>query len=742
MSITYGSASGTEVLSFLVTQVLGSQAQQTGNNTIVLDNIPSLATGYGGDVGVGTLGVGDTYAGRKIMIGRGGTIQEREVISDTAGTGSTRILTVDEDWDTNPVATTDTVDVYYELADIEEGGGSGGISLATRTGLWTLTRIITIGNGTDPAGLAMKGGQALECADRGTADSFLVSNNGFFRSGYYSGGLPISGCIFAMTAASDDEPCMSFASGADAVFLDSLIWGQVATLSQISNSGANVVYDKTKILKGTEECELYADIIINSSITGESKTTEIIRVDANTVCDGLTIEAMQVLDSAANTTTETLELSNVVFSGVPGYVDVRQNKTWNLIDPSWPVVTYTDLTWTGTSTGNELNDKRSVIATVQESDGTKLQNALVIIHEETQLADLVVEAVSDVNGLVDDSFIYKKHATNSVTTTYGAHALRIDKWGYLPFVADQVSTDKVLGSFTLGADSNIVQTTQATALTDGSGITWNEDTNPSSIIEFTGGSGGTIGLAVNDTITGVGGATGIVTEIADGDGTAGKIHLKTRNATAYNVAGEVINNGADGWTANMTAASEQPFSIWLNANSKSYQTQHDYWAALTSETTLSATGELVHEWGRGQQARLIYRSGSSFFTERSNGKGVYIVDAGAGTLTYVTDDNGGTFTPSASVTIAVTVLDESTGLAIASTARVYIADTATKTQIMAQAVNGSGVASLAYDYTIDVPIVGWARELDLTGTDYIQKDFSGTITASGFSQTVALTPIT
>jgi len=220
MAITYSSGAGTIITSFLVTQALGDQTQQTGNNTIVLDNIPSAATGYGGNVGDGTLGIGDSYDTRRIMIGRGGTIQERIVTNDAAGAGNTRILTVHEDWDTNPVATTDTVDVYYEVADIEDGGASGGISFATRTGLWTLIRIITIGNGTDPAGLGMHGGQALECADRGAADSFLVQNNGFFRFGYYSGGLPISGGIITLTAAPDDEPAQSFNSGADCAFLD------------------------------------------------------------------------------------------------------------------------------------------------------------------------------------------------------------------------------------------------------------------------------------------------------------------------------------------------------------------------------------------------------------------------------------------------------------------------------------------------------------------------------------------
>jgi len=699
MAITYSAGAGTAITSFLVTQVLGDQSQQTGNNTIVLDDIPSAATGYGGNVGDGTLGIGDSYDTRRIMIGRGGTIQERIVINDAAGTGNTRILTVHEDWDTNPVQTTDTVDVYYEIADVEDGGAGGGISFATRTGLWTLTRIITIGNGTDPAGLGMHGGQALECADRGAADSFLVKNNGFFRFGYYSGGLPISGGIITLTAATDDEPAQSFESGADSAFLDTLIWAQVATLSQISNTGAVVLYDKTKLLKATEECELYGDAVTDLSVSGLGATTEIVRVDSATVCLALVLVDVQVLDSVADTTTETIELTGVVFSGVPGYVDVRQNKTWDLIDPVWDVTTYTELTWTGTSTGNELNDKRSITAVVQEADGTKLQDALVNIYENTQLADLVQELVTDSNGLATGSFIYKKHATNSVTTTYGGHALQSGKWLYLPFVSAQVSTENFNGSIVLSDDTNIVQTTQATAISDGSTITWNEDTNPSSIVVFSAGTGT---LSVGDTITGgTSSATGIVTQILDGDSVAGTVHMKTRNANAFTAGGESLSNGA-GWTATMTAASEQRFSIWADAVTKSFQTVYDYWAARMTETTLLSAGELIWEWCRSAQSQPLYNTGASFFTERSNAKGIIIVNGGAGAIDYFTDDAGGTYTPPDTVTLTIQV-DDSGGNAVVG-ARCRIEKTSDGSLISNGSTDGSGAYTDSYVYTTDVAV--------------------------------------
>lgn len=663
MSITYGSAAGTKILSFLVSTTCGAQGGGLLANQVDIPNAtPSANTGYGGNVGVGTLGVGDTFVGRRILFDRGLSTEEERIVSSISGT----TLTLHEDLINTPVSGT-TFDLFYELADVEEGGAGGGISFATRTGLWTLTRIITVGDGTIPAGLAMHGGQALECADRGAANSFLMLNNGYFRLGYYSGGLPISGGIITLTAATNDEPAMDFNSGADVAFLDALIWAQVATLSQISNTGASVIYDKVNLLKGSEECELYGDTITDLSLSGLSGITEIARVDSATSCKKMVLVDIQALDSAADTTAETIELSGVVFSGVAGFVDVRQNKTWNLIDPVWSVLDYTDLTWTGTSTGNELNDKRSVYAVVQQSDGTKLQNAVVNVYEHSQLLDLVIKTFTDIDGVASDSFTYKKHATNSVTTTYGSHALQAGKWEYLPFVSSQVSTDKFLGAIVLSPDNNINQTVQATALSAGSTITWNEDTNDSELFDFTLGSGTLVdGMIITFSPSG---AVGTITKSMSGDSVSGEIHLKDRDATAITNSDTFSRTGgaAGTFSGTYTNDSKQPFTVWIDGKNLGFQVIYDYIAALTTETTLSATGELIWEWCRSAQAQALYSTGSSFFTEQSNSKGIIVVDGGAGTFDYATDNNNSQWIPPVSITVTFTGMKDNTEVRVYET---------------------------------------------------------------------------
>lgn len=94
------------------------------------------------------------------------------------------------------------------------------------------------------------------------------------------------------------------------------------------------------------------------------------------------------------------------------------------------------------------------------------------------------------------------------------------------------------------------------------------------------------------------------------------------------------------------------------------------------------------------------------------------------------------------ITLSVTVLDDSTGLPITD-ARVHLHKVgATGTVYISKQTDGSGVASEDVPFDAITDLVGWARQMDLTGTDYTPKDFSGQYDSGGFSITIRLEPIT
>jgi len=624
-----------------MTEALPNQSQQTGNNTVIVSD--TLGNIGGGQIGDGSNGIGDTYLGRLLIIDQNtGSEQIRLCIGDAAGTGTTRILTVSEDWDVNPVITTDTVYVPYEFGDIEDGGVGNGINLNSKSGLWELSNTLEVLSTGVLQGI---GGQGMELDDQGSTYAFQIQSGGFFYAGYPDSGADISGIQITAYNNAAGEASVEVLSGGHLHMWDTLIWGQLVAQTFDVQDGGEGYFRRCKWLSMTQELILYDSDIGDCAAAGRAGgTAEIVRVDVGTVCDGFVLSNLDTLDCRADTVTETLTLSNVQFVQVTDFINVRNNKTWEMIDPIWPVTDYTDFVWVG-STSNEVNDRRSVTATVQEADGTKLENAVVNIYEDTQLADLVLELSTDVDGLAADSFIYRKHATNSVTTTYGGHALQVGKWLYEPFVAAQASDEKFLGTVVLSPDNNIVETTQATAKSDGSTITWNEDTNPSELIAFTAGSG-TLAAGMIVTFS-PSGAVGTITFDMSGDSVAGEFHMSDRNATAIGATDTFTRTGgtAGSFSGTYTNTSKQPFAIWVDGQNLGLQAVYDWMAAITTETTLTAAGEIIWEWCRSAQGQALYHTGSSFFTERSNSKGIIIVDGGAGTQDYYTDDAGTQWIP-------------------------------------------------------------------------------------------------
>tara|TARA_R110000772_G_scaffold35637_4_gene85764 strand:+ start:941 stop:2602 length:1662 start_codon:yes stop_codon:yes gene_type:complete len=132
-------------------------------------------------------------------------------------------------------------------------------------------------------------------------------------------------------------------------------------------------------------------------------------------------------------------------------------------------------------------------------------------------------------------------------------------------------------------------------------------------------------------------------------------------------------------------------------------------------------------------------SGNTF--DGLNTSGANITVNKAGTSNPITDEGSFTITYDASITLSITVVDDSTGLVIATNPRVIILKDSDKSELMNQAVNGSGVASTTVNEVAGVSLIGWAREMSLSGTDYHPKDFSGVTTSAGFSAIIRLEPI-
>jgi hypothetical protein len=113
--------------------------------------------------------------------------------------------------------------------------------------------------------------------------------------------------------------------------------------------------------------------------------------------------------------------------------------------------------------------------------------------------------------------------------------------------------------------------------------------------------------------------------------------------------------------------------------------------------------------------------------------GNFSVDDAAGVTVSVVFDT---------IPLKVTVVDAVSGLPIQN-ARVHAhksGDTGTVYFNDSTDVNGEVNSSIAYPG--DTAVVGWARQFDISGIDYIQKNFTTTITSAGFDVEVVLERVT
>lgn len=143
----------------------------------------------------------------------------------------------------------------------------------------------------------------------------------------------------------------------------------------------------------------------------------------------------------------------------------------------------------------------------------------------------------------------------------------------------------------------------------------------------------------------------------------------------------------------------------------------------------------------------------TFDGHQFTGNTVQVDFTGAGTCTInptngcnviqadCTASGGGTIVVNAAqVTLKVTVLSDATSNPL-QYAHVYLIKTSDSSQLMNGATDVNGIYQTTMSYTGIIDVRGWVRQMDLSGTDYEQKDISGQVTSGGFLQTVRLTPI-
>jgi len=509
--------------------------------------------------------------------------------------------------------------------------------------------------------------------------------------------------------------------------------------NKISVISGDHIWQKGKMQTMSYETLLSGNMTISDwAFEGSGATTDWLRIEDTVLFDGLLMNAMNGLDSLDDGLTEVLTVRNALFlSPVTRNVWVHDDKVWDFVNPVNLGADSTLIDFE-VDDANEVNVLFSLDIMVQEPEGTPINDADCYVYEGLLNQDLPTANRVDTDSggeASTDVLVTKFTYPGSVftTATSGNHALKVYEWLKIPFVTALTPDFTVTGGLTvgvvLGANPNISETTQATALSAGSGITIEQPTNATTLLEY---DTGTIAFNVGDVVDGAGGAQGTVTEVTEGDTTSGRIHLRLRNSTAF-VAGEDLDVVAVKHAQAVNPLVALDFSTHVDGNALSLQIIHDYWAATQAEDTISADGIVAIAWGAGEHAELIFSGGAgSFSTMRNVGDtdGVFISDYGAGAVSAMVADDGTVYVPPTTVTLTV---ECKFGGAVREGVRVRIEET-DGTLIIDGETNASGIFSSSFTYTGDVDVFVVVRQ-----KIYKFQRVAATIESTGMTQGVALT---
>jgi hypothetical protein len=363
--------------------------------------------------------------------------------------------------------------------------------------------------------------------------------------------------------------------------------------------------------------------------------------------------------------------------------------------------------------------------------------------------------------------VFTDNAGTSVTTaTHATFSVTSAEYGQLPIITNYTPnnddvTNGLFGNrltFTHLSDDFQVETTASNAITQGDTtqpIAIENQTNPATLLKFTGGSG--TNPSIGDTIgNNVNGAEGVLVSLVQGDWTAGTLLLDTRNATAWATGAHTLDDGASAgnWTATFdTGYGVKSFTWLLDIQSNTGQQVYDWFNAKLDEATLDVTGinamdDILFWSNQGTNALPVIGSvigANNLFktvseTVKNEGWMVYNSDdATNGRVSYTNwesfqSDDDSLFTPDATVTLSIHVerKDDGTNIQGASVIILRSSDNSLVSQGTTD-VNGDYTDSFAY--TSDTPVIIRCRKSTLPIPRYFAEESANTITVNGLTQT-------
>lgn len=679
-----------------------AQTQASTTSEFVVSN--TFASLNNGDIGAGTFGPGSTFVGRLVCIRPASSTEvTRRVTADTAGTGTTRILTVSEAFASGeePVSGNE-IQFCYRSEDVSTATG---YTYRTRTGVFEASRNLLVGDNTAaPAAgtfpwLAVLDSELFEINDAGAAGTgLIIGQRSRFQSGFKVVNTAVSGGTVLFLSASDGENAFEMANTCSIQIYNTSMIAPVADLNTIVGtvgSGAALYseFENVFIANLTNSLSLSGDgfDIKDVSITGSDNTTSSVQIIdttgstgpfENVIFNTLSGLSFPFGGSAVLRNCKFVNCVGNITSGSPAQPSTSVQAIDCLFSSNPPdlnLVSNGGDVFRVLSTNSTVNRNLRLNLTVQDINQTAVDARYRIY--ETALADGQQGAArsTGAGGVANTALAANTYTYTSGTTVntlnFNNYAVKIYEYGDIPLDTGTLSpVGRNEGwdfSFTVIADPEITQATQATANTEGSGTVITRhgagetDTQPMKLLAYDGGSG-TLPSA-GTTLTAGGGATGAVVEFFDttfiSDVESGFVLVENWNGTEF---GDNESLTGTGFSATTDTASVYLEYTWeydpTAASNTVISAIYDYqFAALDSATSNTYTSSVM-EFNGTEHTQMVFKQNNELSTKRNVTKteGVYVRGLLATEVDFFTSDDGTAFNSPTVVEFTISNLQEDT----------------------------------------------------------------------------------
>lgn len=587
--------------------------------------------------------------------------------------GRTDVMKVSPEWDTVP-AVNDDLSVAKNQDDYNSDYGNKWKLVLKATEEWDGGDFFDVGSGSNKMVFGMTGqGVTLD-------DYFRVYAGSFMALGYVFGDTSLGGWYFNSNNSNValgyqflrvDSSATFFAANTNlgTVYAHQAIFQANSTAYFYDASFSNLMYNGFR-LKGN----VYGQ---NLKLQGKGISNDYIVV-ASTLAtfDGpLTLSDSYGFISSA--TTETIRVRK--YNSVNALRDVTANNstTWEFENPTW---VNPEILWTQAAGQSTVSEIFTFDAAIQTTAGSAIASAAFTLTEGSATdRETANYQISNASGLVTDEILKRFWASSTASTTYGPFTGRAWKYGLSPFEGAYTVDAAIDTAVAMGADSEVTETTAASAITKGTNITVREYANPLYVVEYASGGAITVSAVVSGVTSGNQGRLQEKVGSTDGVLVVGSVTGTFTNDEDLYVLGSKVAR------ANVSGFDER-YTWEMHCGGEALAVAYDYQQALFA--TNSATVDAWVSTARQRSTQLLDTAGGVFTTEAYFSTGVWATDRGAGTIGYMTSDAGTQYVPPAQYTF------ELTGLKTGTEVRIFAS--ATKAEI--DGVESSG-ATFAYNYT-------------------------------------------